>query len=51
MTDLKTDTLQKFIVAIRQIKVTEPISELGKHLVDLMCLEAAKGILLQCGQE
>ena len=30
---------------------TEPTSELGKHLVDLMCLEAAKGVMLQCGRE
>ena len=47
----KTNTLQKFIVAIRQISITEPTSELGKHLVDLMCLEAAKGVMLQCGRE
>ena len=45
----KTDTLQKFIVANQGYWTNKPVGK--THLVDLMCLEAAKGVLLQCGRE
>ena len=47
----KTDTLKDFVVNIRGVTVREPTSLLGKQIIYMMCLEAAKGIQLQCGRE
>ena len=36
---------------MRHVKIQAPTSEAGNEIIALMCLEAAKGILLQCGKE
>ena len=46
-----TDTLKDFVVPMKRIIISMPTGELVKHIVDLMCIEAADGILLQCGRE
>ena len=47
----KTDTLKGFVVEIRRMPVKEPSSKLGRKITNMMCLEAAKGVKLQCGRE
>ena len=47
----KIDTLKEYVVSIRRVKVEAPKSEVGSEIIDLMCLEAASGILLQCRRE
>ena len=46
----KTDTLKDFVVEIQRVAVKEPSSELGRKITN-MCIEAAKGVKLQCGLE
>ena len=46
-----TSTLREFVIEIRRVPVKEPTSELGKKLIELMCIDAADGIMLQCGRE
>ena len=47
----KTDPLKDFVLEIRRVPVKEPSSELGRKITNMMCLEAAKGVKLQCGRE
>ena len=47
----KIDTWEDCVVSIRRVKVEAPKSEVGSEIIDLMCLEASSGILLQCGRE
>ena len=49
--DGKIDTLCKFVVEMRHVPVNQPTSELGLKLMKLFCIEAAEGIMLQCGSE
>ena len=36
---------------MRYIKIQAPTGEVGNEIIGLMCIEAAKGILTQCGRE
>ena len=47
----KTDTLKGFVVEIQRMPVKEPSSKLGRKITNMMCLETAKGVKLQCGRE
>ena len=47
----KTDTLKKYIVTSHGVNITSPTSELGQHIISLMCENAADGILMQCSRE
>ena len=47
----KTDTLKDFVLEIWRVPVKEPSSELGRKITNMMCLEAAKGVKLQCSRE
>ena len=47
----KTDTLKDFVVEILRVPVKKPSSKLGRKITNMMCIEAAKGIKLQCGRE
>ena len=47
----KTDTMKDFVVEIQTVPVKEPSSELGMKITNMMCLEAAKVVKLQCGRE
>ena len=47
----KADTLNDFIIEIRRVPVKEPSRELARKITNMMCLEAAKGVKLQCGRE
>ena len=47
----KTDTLKDFVVEIWRVPVKEPSSELVRKTTNMMCLETAKGVKLQCGRE
>ena len=47
----KTDTLKDFVVDMRRVPVDEPTSDLGWELLELMCSDAADGIMLQCGKK
>ena len=47
----KMDTLSTFVVEMRHVPVEKPTTELGSKLLNLMCLEAAEGVMLQCGAE
>ena len=49
--ELRTDTLEEFIVVYKHVPVEEPVIELGKEIINMMCLDAAAGIKLQCGRE
>ena len=40
------DTLNKYVVDIRNIVIAEPTSLLGKQIIDMMCIDAADAILL-----
>ena len=42
----KTDTLKKFIVTSHRVNVISPTTELGQHIINLMCDNAADGILM-----
>ena len=33
------------------VTVTSPTSEMGQHIINLMCENPADGILMQCSQE
>ena len=44
----KTDTLKEYIEDIHEVNVTNPKSELGQHIIKLMCENTADGILMQC---
>ena len=45
------DTLNKYVVDIRNIVIAEPTSLLGKQIIDMMCIDAADAILLQGGRK
>ena len=47
----KFDTLSKFVVEMRCVPVHVPETDLGLKLLHLMCLDAAEGVMLQCGGE
>ena len=47
----KTDTLKKYIVISHGVNVTSQTFELGQHIINLMCTNAADGILMQFGWE
>ena len=47
----KTDTLKDFLAEIWKVPVKEPSSKLGKKITNMKCLEAAKGVKLQCGRQ
>ena len=47
----KVDTLTQFEVEMRHIPVHEPTTDLGFKLLNLMCISAADGVMLQCGGE
>ena len=36
---------------VRHVKIQAPTGEVGNEVIGLMCIEAAKGILMQCGRE
>ena len=45
----KTDTLKKYIVISHGVNVTSQTFGLGQHIINLMCTNAADGILMQFG--
>ena len=47
----KVDTLSQFEVEMRHVPVHEPTTDLGFKLLNLMCISAADGVMLQCGGE
>ena len=51
LVEKKMDTLDCFLVHYRHVKIHKPTTETEKHLLDLMCVEAAKVLLRQCGRE
>ena len=49
--NMKTNILKDYAVNIRHVEVGAPTSELGIKIIGLMCVEAARGIRMQCGRE
>ena len=47
----KLDTLKEFVVNIRGVSINEPKSDVGKKIIDMMCIEGAAGLEMQCGRE
>ena len=47
----KTDSLKNYVANMRHVKIQAPTSEVGNEIIGLMCIDAAKGILMQCGRE
>ena len=39
------------MVNMRHVKIQSPTIEVGNEIIGLMCIETAKGILMQCGRE
>ena len=51
LNEMKMDTLDRFLIQYRHAKVRKPLTETERNLFDLMCIEAAKVLLRQCGRE
>ena len=47
----KVDTLKKFVVKIRGVTINPPKSDIGKKIIEMMCIEGAAGLEMQCGRE
>ena len=47
----KTSTLEEFVVEMRCVPIKELNNEFGRKLLELMCIDAADGIMLQCGRD
>lgn len=47
----KTDSLKNFVIPMRNISIPALTNAVVIRLVELMCVEAAEGIRLQCGRE
>ena len=47
----KTSTLEEFVVEMICVSIKELNNELGRKLLELMCIDAADGIMLQCGRD
>ena len=51
LVEKKMDTLDRLLMHYRHVKIHKPTTETEKNLLDLMCVEAAKVLLRQCGRE
>jgi len=45
------NTLKDFVVYMHHVTISEPQNDLGRKIIDEMCVSAAAAIKLQCGRE